>query len=302
MMTMRYRLLAIDLDGTLLDPEGEVREIDAEALHRAQAAGCVVVPCTGRGWRESAYALRGVTGLAGEGGERGEGGKAGVGVFNTGAVVAELDSGRSVDLAVVEAGLAAELVAFLWDEPEAVLVYRDAERAGHDYLVTGIGELPENARWWFELTGALVHEQRGPWHGKELHHVLRVGLVAGGERVAAVRARVAGAFGERVLVHSFEALHRPDPRESVHVLEVFAAGVDKWRGVMWVARMLGVEAHEIAAIGDERNDLSMLRAAACGVAMANAAEEVKACANRVTRGNDEGGVAYAVERMLAGEW
>lgn len=286
---MRYRLLALDLDGTLLDPDGRVRAVDAAAVRKAQAAGCTVIPCTGRGWRESAYALRGVTDFD-------------LGVFNTGAVIADVATGHSRDLAVVEAGLAAELVAFLWDEPDAVLVYRDADRAGHDYLVTGTGDLPANTQWWFELTGAKVHEHRGPITNGELHHVLRVGLVTHGERIGAVRDRIAEAFGERVLVHSFEALHRADTRDSVHVLEVFAAGVDKWRGVTWVARALDIEHDQIAAIGDEMNDVSMLRAAACGVAMAGARDEVQACANNITRRNDEGGVAHAIEQMLAGTW
>ena len=52
------------------------------------------------------------------------------------------------------------------------------------------------------------------------------------------------------------------------------------------------------AFGDGENDVSMLRAAGLGVAMGNAAEEVKAAADLVTLGNDEDGVAYGIEKYV----
>ena len=71
-----------------------------------------------------------------------------------------------------------ELTNFLFDMPEAVLVFRDANLVGHDYLVTGKGSLTANTEWWFQATGANVHFQRDLTLD-DLHHTLRVGIVAG---------------------------------------------------------------------------------------------------------------------------
>ena len=201
----------------------------------------------------------------------------------------------------MEATLVKELVDHLADEREAVLVYRDAIPCGHDYLVTGRGELSGNTKWWFEITGSRVHEQRAV-EADDLHHALRVGMVTSGPRAGELRHEVAAAFGDRVLTHSFEAIHRADPVDAVHVLEIFAAGVSKWQGLTRIAEARGIPHDRIAAIGDEINDLTMLREAGLSVAMGNAVPEAKAAAMRQTRSNAEAGVAHAIERMLSGAW
>lgn len=285
---MPPRLIGIDLDGTLLDGRGAVSPANRRAIARAFEAGVMVVPCTGRGWREASAALVDVERL-------------GWGVYVTGAMVAEIASGRSVDFATFEPNLAREVVQFLAGEPEAVLVYREHNEAGHDYLVTGQGELTANTRWWFEITGAMVHFQ-SDYSGSALHNALRIGLVSSGNRVPGLRESLRQAFGERVLVQSFKAIHDDDADKSVHVLEVFPAGVNKWRGLGWIARQYGIDPAQVAAIGDEINDLAMLREAGCGIAMANAAAAAKHEARYVTEANTDDGVARAIDRLLTGQW
>lgn len=285
---MRYRLIALDLDGTLLNPEGQVSAANRAAIARAQAAGAVVVPCTGRSWRESKGVLAEVPGLK-------------LGVFVTGALVTEMHSGQSIDLAEMEPHLVHQMVQVLGREPEAVLVYREYSQAGHDYLVTGQGELTANTRWWFEVTGARVYEDRSPGV-EDLHYSVRVGMVAGGRRMGALTDLLQARFSDRIHLHAFAALPSPDPDESLNVLEVFAAGVDKWRGLRFVADHYGIPYSQVAAIGDQVNDLAMLRGAGCSVAMANGVAEAKATARHITASNAEDGVAQAIDRMLAGEW
>ena len=284
---MKYRLIGVDLDGTLLNDRGAISDANRAAIAAAQRAGALVVPCTGRGWREAHMVLRDVPGME-------------LGVFVTGAMVAEIATGQSVDFAVIEPHLAMELVDHLRHEPEAVLVYREPALAGHDYLVTGEGELTPNTEWWFQATGANVHFQRHVT-ADDLHHTLRVGLVASGERLPDLSQRIKQTFPERVQLHHFAALQREEA-ESVHVLEIFASGVDKWRGLTWLADQRGISRDCIAAIGDEVNDLSMIRRATCGVAMGNAIEPVREAADRITIANTEDGVANAIHRMIEGEW
>jgi hypothetical protein len=284
---MQYRLIALDLDGTLLGSEGVISAENIRAIGDARAAGAIVVPCTGRAWHESRHLFQDVPGLE-------------LGVFVGGAVVSEMDTGRSLDFAVMEAHLVAQLIDLLRDEPEAILLFREPERVGHHFFITGHGQVTANTRLWFEMTGAKLAEKRDP-DPEDLHHVLRVGMVAEGGRLPELAREIDGRFGDRVLVHHFAGLQQRDV-DPVHILEVFASGVDKWRGLSWIARQHGIAPEQVAAIGDEVNDLAMIRHAGCGVAMGNAVPEIRDIARRQTRPHHEDGVAHAIDQMLAGAW
>ena len=285
---MRYQLIAIDLDGTLLDERGRISRANREAIAAARDAGAMVVPCTGRGWRESHAILRDVPELD-------------TGVFVTGAVVAEVATGRSIDFSVIEPHLAHELVEHLRQEPEAVLVYREAQIVGHDYLVTGDGALTPNTQWWFQHSGANVHFQRRVT-ADDLHHALRVGMVASGNRLPALSKTIARHFDGKVQIHHFPVFAEVGDEMDTHVLEIFARDVDKWRGLTWIADAHDIPRDRIAAIGDQVNDVSMVRHAACGIAMGNAVELLRDLADRVTEPNTDDGVARAIGRLLEGDW
>jgi len=75
--------------------------------------------------------------------------------------------------------------------------------------------------------------------------------------------------------------------ESRAVLEIFDPAVNKWEGVLHVARRHSIRPDEIVAIGDDLNDIPMLRSAGLGVAMGNARPEVQAAAKRVIGANHE---------------
>ena len=122
---------------------------------------------------------------------------------------------------------------------------------------------------------------------------------------------VIGTFGERdelfTLAHEI-GLSLPD-RLFVNVVPAFSEGgwyceivpahISKWTGVTQLARKLGIPPDAICAVGDQRNDLPMIREAALGVAMGNAAPEVKEAADLVTGRHDEDGLVAVVERILS---
>jgi Cof subfamily protein (haloacid dehalogenase superfamily) len=82
-------------------------------------------------------------------------------------------------------------------------------------------------------------------------------------------------------------------------LEIIPAGVNKAKALATVAQNLEVELSQVAAIGDGMNDLEMLREAGLGIAMGNAVEAVRSAATWVTGTNDEAGVAQAVMRLVS---
>jgi Cof subfamily protein (haloacid dehalogenase superfamily) len=89
-------------------------------------------------------------------------------------------------------------------------------------------------------------------------------------------------------------------RSEAFFLELVPKGIDKAASLEALLQKLGHTREELIACGDGYNDLSMIRYAGLGVAMANAKPEVREAADFVTLSNEEDGVAYAVEKFIAG--
>src|SRR5271170_7282254 len=118
-----FRMIAIDLDGTLLAPDGTVTPRTKKAVRRAVEAGMVVCFATGRSMRESEMILKEVD-------------HRDVGVFVTGAMVIDTSNGHVIHRKLMHADLARELCGFLEERNQTVLALQDSRHAGLDYLVT----------------------------------------------------------------------------------------------------------------------------------------------------------------------
>jgi len=88
------------------------------------------------------------------------------------------------------------------------------------------------------------------------------------------------------------------PGTRLELLETFDPSVNKWEGILQVARRHEIRPEQIIAIGDDLNDLHMIREAGLGVAMGNARDEVKAIAHRVIGTNEDDGLAVFLEELL----
>ena len=89
-------------------------------------------------------------------------------------------------------------------------------------------------------------------------------------------------------------------RYAGHICELFPAGVTKWSAVRRLASAWGINEDAICAVGDDVNDLPMIRAAGWGVAMGNAQPAVKAAADQVVSSHDEDGLVEVVQWLLDG--
>ena len=85
-------------------------------------------------------------------------------------------------------------------------------------------------------------------------------------------------------------------------LEIFPRGVDKGTALQAVCDALAIPAEKAIAFGDHEMDIPMLKKAGLGIAMGNAVDSLKEAADVVTRTNDEAGVAWALNRILDGEY
>jgi Cof subfamily protein (haloacid dehalogenase superfamily) len=272
-------MIAIDLDGTLLSPRNEVTKRTKDAVHQALKAGLLVCFATGRNWTESRTVVEAVEHYA-------------TAVFAGGAMV--VDTGRDVTLhrMMMDGALAAELCRHLEAEGHAVLALQDTTAAGVDYLVTGEAELNDATRAWMAITHAKVRTV--PRLGEFDHaHTIRVGIVAARELVHASTRSLDAAFAGRIVHQSLYV-----PAYGVEVLEVFDPAVNKWQGILHVARHHGIDPSEIVAVGDDVNDVPMLQSAGLGVAMGNARPEIQAVARRVIGTNAEDGLAAFLEELV----
>ena len=276
----RYRMIAIDLDGTLLSPDGTVSPRNKAAVHRALRAGMLICFATGRNWTESQTVLDAVEHYD-------------TAVFVGGAMVIDTKQRQTLHRTGMAPQLAREVCQVIEDLGQAALALQDTAEAGVDYLVTADVDLNDATRQWMRVTTAKVHAVHGlPHHPHE--HTIRVGLVAAPEQVRQVHAELKQRFGGRIVCQNLFV-----PAYAVEVLEVFDPSVNKWEGILHVARAHGIRGEEIVAIGDDVNDIAMIQNAGLGVAMGNAKPEVIAIARHVIRRNDEDGLGEFLDELVA---
>lgn len=276
---MKYELLALDLDGTLLDPYGDLTPSARGAVAGARRAGLEVVVCTGRRYRSTlpvleALALEGCV------------------VVNNGAVVKQIGPAQTLHHHYLEAELYPELLAFL-RRACTPLVYVDRYHEGFDMLTDAQGEThPFQAEY---LADHEAHLRRvADLAAAPPEHLIMLSTMGEPERLEALRRAAHAEFGERIATHRIA-----NKNYRGQILEFFSPRSGKWAGLQRVAERLGVEPARIAAVGDDFNDLELLREAGLGIAMGNAHAEVRAAADRVVRSNAEGGVVEAIEAILA---
>src|SRR5688500_15278240 len=157
-----YRMIAIDLDGTLLSPAGEVTTRVKSAVRKALDAGLLVCFATGRNWTESRTVLEAVEHYDSA-------------VFVGGAMVVDTKKEVVLHRMMMQPDLARELCGHLEDAGHAVLALQDTSEAGFDYLVSGDLPLNGETEHWMRITSAKI--RRVPRLANHAHgHTIRIGI------------------------------------------------------------------------------------------------------------------------------
>lgn len=279
-----YRLIALDLDGTTLNSRQVITPRTREALKGARERGIVTVVATGRAPHSALFWSREIGG-----------GPViccnGAAILEpTGNVIAIRELARAPLQRVLaiarEVGVLAEcytMEGILLDRPLAqVKAYLGWVRPH----VSPLRAMAGLVRLWrvnrMRLVGNLVKWAERP----QLPAVLKVMIV--GERGQLAR------FAEQV---NRELPGLEVSNSGFDNLEITAAGVTKATGLAQLAARLQIPREATIAFGDSENDLAMLAYAGVGVAMDNATDAVKRVADRVTRSNNEDGVAHLIEEL-----
>jgi hydroxymethylpyrimidine pyrophosphatase-like HAD family hydrolase len=300
----RYDLLAVDLDGTLLGPDGLVSDANRRAIDAARDDGLEIVICTGRGLVESTIAIDAIDGRT-----TARGRDVAPVVCAGGAMVCDAATGRTLHRWPMGTDLVRRLCDTFARHERAPLLLKDRDAAGFDYLVVGSGPIEEPTRWWFEVMDVEVKFVDHVDHDPHPEHTVRVGFAAAASEMADLAAEVHRDFGSEAATQHFGAVAGKDDDSpvgamiaDVHLLEVFDRQVSKWTAIRRLAAEQRIPRERIAAIGDEVNDRAMIEGAALGIAMGNAVPLIKGLAQVEAPDHASDGVAFAIGAILEGTW
>ncbi len=276
---MGYKLICMDMDGTLLNDKKEVSERAKKAINKAHELGVKVVIATGRIF-VSAEFYGDIIGV-----------KAPI-IASNGAYVREKDS----DKAIYEKGLGYENYQLIID------ILKKYDIVPHFYTEDTI------------YTEKLVHSSLAYKNANKtlpINRQVKIEVVDDWSRLFAernpkiIKAMAVGDDAEKTkeAKNEFIKLNKFQVVSSMkNTFEVMDKSTSKGNALKKICDYYGIDRNEIISIGDNENDISMIEFAGLGVAMGNAEETVKNIADYITTTNEEDGVAKVIEKyIISGE-
>lgn len=302
---LSVRMIAVDMDGTLLGADGRVSSRNLEALHTAERVGIEVVIATGR---RHCYAMRQLRGLGLQ--------EKNVLVSSNGTVTRTLGT-TLLERTLMQTKTARWLCAHINEYRNSLvitfdMVKPDGEDTRGALVVEHLEELNGSIGKWMAANEPYIEHVVPIEKALEAESPIQMMLCGGIERMRRAEARLLEHPGvSAVGVNAQErtsaaevALHRTEyPERDLSIVDILPAGCSKGSALLRLAENRGLKAEEILAIGDNWNDVSMLEIAGRTVLMGNAPDDLKQKAFErgwaVGRRHDEDGVADAIEAALA---
>lgn len=275
---MDIKLIALDLDGTLMNSKKQLSKENRKALTECIENGILVVPCTGRTADGIPSEIKDIDGIR-------------YAIATNGAVIHDLKENAVLDTRMLTWEKAMELLEFVDNYPVMYDPYIEGRGITEpkffenlsDYCLTdALQDLVKKTRDLHPSIIDYVRNIRKPVEKINLFFPDMEG-----------RARLRAELNKQadILVTS----------SIPNNLEINALGASKGEAIHRLADLLGIDRAQTMAIGDGENDFTMIRMAGVGVAMKNASEELQAEANYVTETNDDDGVAAAIYRLVFGK-
>ena len=267
---MKYKLIAMDLDGTLLNDQKIITEKTKAALMAAQEKGI----------RLALASARPSPGLFRE--------RDTLGMQNFGGVLMSYNGGRIVDgetgKVLFETSMDLEETKQVLRQLESLPVTPILDDGAKFYVTSKDGfkvdyECRNNNMTCVEVGNLADFLTFAP---------IKILMSVQPEELVNVQAQIAGFLPESLTVVQTAAFY----------LEVIPKVINKGQGIRDICGVLGLDPAEVIAFGDAENDIPMLRAAGMGVAMGNAQDAVKAAADMVTLSNNDDGIADALEKLI----
>jgi Cof subfamily protein (haloacid dehalogenase superfamily) len=265
---MAIRLVALDLDDTLLDPALKISAECSRAIRQVHQRGIIVTISTGRMYRSAVpYALELELAVPL--------------ITYEGALVKHSRSGEILYSKPLPSLLARPVMSYFKQEGVHFHTYYD------DLLV--MEALSAEGRAYAQLAGVEPHLSADLISDLDRHQAMKIMAISHQEgKLEQMELDLQARFGPQLHI----------TRSKPYFLEVMHPQADKAQALQLVARHLGIERREVMAVGDSYNDLEMIAWAGIGVAMGNADPVIKAQADFVTTSNQEEGVTRALQRFI----
>ncbi len=266
-----YRLITLDIDGTLVDRACRVPRENYEAIQEARARGIKVVLATGRSWPEAVEVAR-------------DAGCDSLIVCEGGAAVADIAQGAILESWKIPDQTGLDILEALKKWDVGIMLFAGDElvinsRCNEAFRNYPSGEVFRSKRIVCDELPAFLRERGLP--------VNKIFIIGDPASFPELRAGLE-QWREDIYITS-------SGRDN---LEILANGVDKGTGIAALARRLGISMEEVIGIGDSDNDRGMLTAVGMPVVMGNAAPEIKAMGRYITDTNEKAGVAKAIRHFL----
>lgn len=269
----KYQLIALDMDGTLLNSELKLTQRTREAIALAHKNGKHVVLSTGRCLSEMRDVLQALPEVR-------------YAVCENGCCVYDCQYERTLHCDPVPKEEVMHILELMRKERVVIQVFSDNQ----SYVNQKDDSWMESCRMqrYRESfrSSAVLDAKLFDRYDERPFVIEKVNLYFDS---AAARTRARLSLADRP-IQAIETM--------VYLLECFSPKADKGRGLQMLCRHLNVAMENVIAVGDSRNDIEMLSAAGLSVAMGNAGEDVKAAAQLVTADCDHDGVAEVIEKYL----
>jgi len=288
-MNHDFKLIALDIDGTLITDHYTITPRTRKALKAAMESGLMVTIATGRFYQSAGHIARSI----------------GINaplVCNDGALIRDVYTGKTSFFKPLPMELAHGIleIASRYKRFKVQIYMKDYKIfAGRDYRRTQLGRFFRFSRRYSavgcynylrdfvlvpvknagDLTGAVRMMEEPP---------AKIVVYTETEGLDVFKKEITERFGQKIFLTT----------AIKNAVDILNGEVSKARGLEVLAGSLGIKREQIIAVGDNINDMPMLEYAGLGVAMGNAQDVVKSRADYVTASNDKDGIALFIEKLL----
>ena len=275
------RLIAIDIDGTLLDSHFQVSELNLATLRQAHSMGVEIVLATGR---RHTFALPVAQALGFD-----------AAIISSNGAITRSTDGTLFYRDPLPLAATLELIAHMTDFRRNLVVTLDCEEAGSLLLET-LDELRVSIQRWLEKNASHLRFVQ-PIERALQSDPIQAMFCGTVERMVAAQEQLRRNKG---LLSRITALKTQYDKRDLCMLDILNKGCSKGAALQRWAAHRGLRAAEVMAIGDNYNDIEMLEFAGHAYLMGNSPEDLRGRGWQVTMGNDDNGVAAAIEAALDG--
>jgi len=278
----QYRLVALDIDGTVLNSKQEVTAHLKDTLAALAGRSVRTVLCTGRRWRSTVPVLEELEHVHP------------VVVCSGGALIKRADDQKTLYTMPLKHETVRETVRLFREGGLVPFLLYDRPLEKHELKLAAADRSRASRLPYVQINGEWMDFYPARYAGGGeapvvVYTVDSVGPVRKAER------DLRGALAGKAVI---KAMFQKRFGEDQIALEVHDPGASKWHALQWLIDRWQLEPGQVIAVGDDVNDIPMLEAAGLSFAMGNALPEVKEVAQAVTTSNDEDGVAAALRSVF----